>query len=90
MDVDLLIGSGWQPTYVGAPVWSAGRTWGGNRHSDKEIFRSDLNQPKSCKMSERLLNALRKFPTSKLALSRGFRQSAISLWAIYVAMVARL
>jgi hypothetical protein len=32
----------------------------GNRHSDKEKFRSDLNRPKSCEMSERLLKTLRK------------------------------
>jgi hypothetical protein len=31
-----------------------------NRHSDKEKFRSDLNRPKSCEMSERLLKTLRK------------------------------
>jgi hypothetical protein len=29
-------------------------------HSDKEKFRSDLNRPKSCEMSERLLKTLRK------------------------------
>jgi hypothetical protein len=32
----------------------------GNRHSDKEKFRSDLNRPKSCEMSERLLKTLQK------------------------------
>ncbi len=32
-----------------------------NRDSDKEKFRSDLNRPESCEMSERLLKALRKF-----------------------------
>jgi hypothetical protein len=31
----------------------------GSRHSDKEKFRSDLNRPKSCEMSERLLKTLR-------------------------------
>jgi hypothetical protein len=31
-----------------------------NRHSDKEKFRSDLNRPKSCEMSERFLKTLRK------------------------------
>jgi len=31
-----------------------------NRHSDKEKFRSDLNRPESCKMSERLLKTLQK------------------------------
>jgi hypothetical protein len=30
-----------------------------NRHSDKEKFRSDLNRPESCEMSERLLKTLR-------------------------------
>jgi hypothetical protein len=30
------------------------------RHSDKEKFRSDLNRPESCKMSERLLKKSRK------------------------------
>jgi hypothetical protein len=29
-----------------------------NRHSDKEKFRSDLNRPKSCEMSERILKTL--------------------------------
>jgi hypothetical protein len=29
-----------------------------NRHSDKEKFRSDLNRPKSCEMSERHLITL--------------------------------
>jgi hypothetical protein len=29
-------------------------------HSDKQKFRSDLNRPESCKMSEWLLKALRK------------------------------
>jgi hypothetical protein len=33
----------------------------GNRHSDKEKFRSDLNRPKGCEMSERFLKTLRKF-----------------------------
>jgi hypothetical protein len=34
----------------------------GARHqSDKEKFRSDLNRPEGCKMSERLLKILRKF-----------------------------
>jgi hypothetical protein len=32
----------------------------GNRHSDKEKFRSDLNHPESCEMSEPPLKALRK------------------------------
>jgi len=32
----------------------------GNRHSDKEKFRSDLNRPESCEMSEPPLKALRK------------------------------
>jgi len=32
----------------------------GNRHSDKEKFRSDLNRPESCEMSESPLKALRK------------------------------
>jgi len=32
---------------------------GGNRHSDKEKFRGDLNRPESCEMSERLLKTLR-------------------------------
>lgn len=32
-----------------------------NRHSDKEKFRSDLNRPEGCKMSERLLKTLWKF-----------------------------
>jgi hypothetical protein len=31
-----------------------------NRQSDKEKFRSDLNRPESCEMSERLLKMLRK------------------------------
>jgi hypothetical protein len=31
-----------------------------NRHSDQEKFRNDLNGPKSCEMSERLLKTLRK------------------------------
>jgi hypothetical protein len=30
------------------------------RHSDKEKFRSDLNRPESCEMSERFLKTLRK------------------------------
>jgi len=30
-------------------------------HSGNEKFRSDLNRPESCKMSERLLKTLRKF-----------------------------
>src|SRR5450631_2195645 len=34
---------------------------GARRHSDKEKFRSDLNRPENCKMSERLLKTLRKF-----------------------------
>jgi hypothetical protein len=33
----------------------------GSRHSDKERFRSDLNRPKSCEISERLLKTLRYF-----------------------------
>jgi hypothetical protein len=33
----------------------------GSRHSDKEKFRRDLNRPKSCEMSERLLKTLRNF-----------------------------
>ena len=37
-----------------------GRGWA-RRYSDKEKFRSDLNRPESCKMSERLLKTLRKF-----------------------------
>ena len=32
----------------------------GNRHSDKEKFRSDLNRPESCEVSEPPLKALRK------------------------------
>jgi hypothetical protein len=32
----------------------------GNRHSDKEKFRSDLNRPESCEMSEPPSKALRK------------------------------
>jgi hypothetical protein len=32
----------------------------GNRHSDNKKFRSDLNRPENCKMSERLLKTLRK------------------------------
>jgi hypothetical protein len=31
-----------------------------NRHSDKEKFCSNLNRPKSCEMSERLLKTMRK------------------------------
>ena len=34
---------------------------GARRYSVKEKFRSDLNRPESCKMSERLLKTLRKF-----------------------------
>ena len=30
-------------------------------HSDNEKFRSDLNRPEICKMSERALKTLRKF-----------------------------
>jgi hypothetical protein len=36
------------------------RVWGGDFHSDKEKFCSDLNRPESCEMSERLLKTLRK------------------------------
>jgi len=36
------------------------QTPSGCRHSDKEKFPSDLNGPKSCKMSERLLKTLRQ------------------------------
>ena len=32
-----------------------------NGHSDKEKFRSDLNRPKGCEISERLLKTLQKF-----------------------------
>jgi hypothetical protein len=32
----------------------------GNRHSDKEKFRSDLNRPESCERSEPLLKTLGK------------------------------
>jgi hypothetical protein len=39
---------------------------GGSRHSDKEKFPSGLNHPQGRKMPEWLLNALRKFTTSKL------------------------
>jgi hypothetical protein len=31
-----------------------------DRHSDREKFRSDLNRPESCEMSESLLKTLRK------------------------------
>jgi len=37
-----------------------GRAWAGNRHSDKEKFYSDLNGPKTPKMSEQPLKTLRK------------------------------
>jgi len=37
-----------------------------NRHSDKEKFRNDLNGPKSCEMSERLLKHCENPETSKL------------------------
>jgi hypothetical protein len=33
----------------------------GSRHSDKEKFHSDLNRPKSCKISEWVLKTLQKF-----------------------------
>jgi hypothetical protein len=33
---------------------------GGNRHSDKEKLRSDLNRSESCEISERLLKTLWK------------------------------
>ncbi len=39
---------------------------GGCRHSDNGKFRSDLNHPEGCKMSERLLCELSNFSTSKL------------------------
>jgi hypothetical protein len=45
------------------PVTTGG---GGNRHSDKEKFRSDLNRPESCEMSGRLLETLRIPEPSKL------------------------
>jgi hypothetical protein len=32
----------------------------GNRHSDKEKFRIDLNRPESCEMSEQPLKTLLK------------------------------
>jgi hypothetical protein len=48
----------------------------GNRHSDKEKFRSDLNRPKGFEMSERLLKTLRNFPTSKLNTPRPLPQTA--------------
>jgi len=43
-------------------IWIGGRVSGqsADRHSDKEKFRSDLNHPESCEMSERLLKTLRK------------------------------
>ena len=34
---------------------------GARRHSDKDKFCRDLNHPKGCKMSERLLKTLSKF-----------------------------
>jgi hypothetical protein len=34
---------------------------GSNPHSDKEKFCSDLNRPKSCKISEWVLKTLQKF-----------------------------
>jgi hypothetical protein len=45
---------------------------GGSRHSDKEIFRSDLNRPKSCEMSERLLKTLRKSGDFASSSIRGY------------------
>lgn len=40
---------------VAAIKWlEKGRAWGSQSHSDKEKFRSDLNRPESCEMSERL------------------------------------
>jgi hypothetical protein len=36
-------------------------------HSDKEKFRSDLNSPESCAMSERLLKTLGKSGARELA-----------------------
>jgi len=46
-----------------------GRAWAGNRHSDKEKFCNDLNEPKTPKMSERPLKKLKDFPNSKLNTS---------------------
>jgi hypothetical protein len=37
------------------------RLVGSNPHSDKEKFCSDLNRPKSCKISEWVLKTLQKF-----------------------------
>ena len=46
---------------LAAVKWLEKHAQGTRRHSDKEKFRSDLNRPESCKMSERLLKPLRKF-----------------------------
>ena len=46
---------------LAAVEWLEKDAQGARRHSDKEKFRSDLNRPESCKMSERLLKTLRKF-----------------------------
>jgi hypothetical protein len=46
---------------VAAVKWLEKDAHGARRHSNKEKFRSDLNRPESCEMSERLLKTLEKF-----------------------------
>jgi hypothetical protein len=68
--------------------WMSGRAWA-CASSDKPEKLLRFNSAQNCLLSECALKVFSRRNPSKLALSRGFRQSAISLWAHIAAAVLR-